>query len=249
MKKITILGSANAVPDRMHQNSHLLIETDSKVILIDCPGNPFVRLDQVDINPNTITDLILTHFHPDHVSGLPLLLIDMWLTKRNETLTIHGLPEVLEKCKKMMSLYDWEDWDGFYPINFLEVSNQGISKLIDSEEIKVEAVPACHLIPSIGIKLIFQEGNICYSGDTAPCDAVIQLAKGCDILIHEATGDMGGHTSPAEAGKIAKAAGVRNLFLIHYPVDQDPHVMVEEASSQFSGEVFIAEDLMVINVS
>lgn len=249
MKKITFLGTANAVPDQTHQNTHLLIQSDSKVVLVDCPGNPFVRLDQVDIDPNIITDLILTHFHPDHVSGLPLLLIDMWLTAREKPLTIHGLPEVLEKCKGMMSLFDWEGWEGFFPINFQAISEQGISKLIKSEDISIDAAPVCHLIPSIGIKIIFDEGSIFYSGDTAPCDAVIQMAKGCEILIHESTGDMEGHTSPSEAGKVAETAGVQNLFLIHYPVGQDVQKMITEASAQFSGEVFIAEDLMEISIS
>jgi ribonuclease Z len=249
MKKITYLGTASAVPDQFHQNTHLLIQSDSKVVLVDCPGNPFVRLDQIDIDPNIITDLILTHFHPDHVSGLPLLLIDMWLTERGEPLSVHGLPEVLEKCKKMMSLFEWEDWEGFFPINFQPISEHGVSKLINSEDITIEAAPVCHLIPSIGIKIIFEEGSICYSGDTAPCDAVIQLAKGCEILIHESTGDMNGHTSPSEAGKIAEAAGIQNLFLIHYPIGQDVQKMIAEASAQFSGEVIVAEDLMEIKIS
>ena len=249
MKKITILGTSNVVPDQAHQNTHLIIESDSRVILVDCPGNPFVRLYQAGIDPSTITDLILTHFHPDHVSGLPLLLIDMWLTGREKPLIIHGLPEVLEKSKKMMALYEWEDWEGLYPITFQEISNQGISQLIESEDVIIKAAPVCHLIPSIGLKVIFQEGSICYSGDTAPCDAVIQLAKDCEILIHEATGDEEGHSSPAEAGNIAKAAGVENLFLIHYPTNRDFQEMIEEASSQFSGEIFVAEDLMAINIS
>ena len=173
----------------------------------------------------------------------------MWLTARDQSLTIHGLPEVLEKCKVMMSLFDWESWEGIFPINFKAISEQGISKIIKSEDITIEAAPVCHLIPSVGIKIIFDEGTIYYSGDTAPCDAVIQMAKGCEILIHESTGEMEGHTSPTEAGMIAETAGVQNLFLIHYPVNQDIQKMKTEASTQFSGEVIVAEDLMEINIS
>ena len=250
MKKITILGTSNAVPDKNHQNTHLIIETDSKVILVDCPGNPFVRLDQVNIEPNSIEDLIITHFHPDHVSGLPLLLIDMWLTGRTSPLTIHGLPEVLEKCKKMMGLYGWKDWQDLYPVTFQEIDDGAeISTLIENEDVRLQAVSVCHLIPSIGIKAVFREGSICYSGDTAPCNAVIELARDCDILIHEATGDHEGHTTSSEAGKIAQAAAVKNLFLIHFPVEIDTQRMIEDAKEHFSGEVFIAEDLMAINIS
>lgn len=249
MKKITILGSSNAVPDKDHQNTHLIIEAESKVILIDCPGNPFVRLDEVDINPNSITDLIITHFHPDHVTGLPLLLIDMWLTQRDAPLTIFGLPEVIDKCKKMMALYDWEDWEDFYPVTFQEINVEGISTLFEVEDIRVQAAPVCHLIPSIGIKAIFREGSICYSGDTAPCGAVVDLARDCSILIHEASGDHEGHSTAAEAAKIAQAAAVQHLFLIHYPVDSNHQFMIDEAKAHFSGDIFVAEDLMAINIS
>jgi ribonuclease Z len=148
-----------------------------------------------------------------------------------------------------MSLFEWEEWKGFFPIDFKSISEHEVSELIHSEDITIEAVPVCHLIPSIGIKIIFDEGSICYSGDTAPCDAVIQLARGCEILIHESTGDMDGHTSPSEAGKTAESAGVQHLFLIHYPIGQDVQKMIAEASAQFSGEVFIAEDLMEIKIS
>ncbi len=249
MKKITILGTAHAVPDKTHHNTHLIVEADKKVVLVDCPGNPIVRLNQANIHPTSITDLILTHFHPDHVSGLPLLLMDLWLVKKITPLTIHGLSNVLEKCKEMMALFDWENWEKCYPIIFQEIPPQGVSTIVNSDDIILQATPVCHLIPSIGIKAIFQEGSICYSGDTAPCDAVIQLAHDCEILIHEAAGEAKGHSSPAEAGKIAQAAGVDNLFLIHYPPDQNHRKMIEEAKAHFSGDVFIAEELMEIDIS
>jgi len=111
MPKITFLGTASAVPNADHQNTHLVIEGGEQVVLVDCPGNPFVRLNQAEIDPLSITDLILTHFHPDHVSGLPLLFMDLWLMKRKAPLAIYGLASVLDKCKKMMELYDWEDWE------------------------------------------------------------------------------------------------------------------------------------------
>jgi ribonuclease Z len=205
-------------------------------------------LQQAKIDPLSITDLILTHFHPDHVTGLPLLLMDLWLMKREAPLMVYGLPSVLEKSKQMMALYDWEDWDDFYQVTFVECPNVEGSLLFETEEIKVWSSPAEHLIPSISIKASFAEGSICYSGDTAPSNAVLNLAKGCDILIHEATGDENGHSSPGEAGKIAQAAGVKRLFLIHYPFDSDPQILLQEAKANFSGDVVVTEDLMVVEL-
>ncbi|MDF1519042.1 MAG: MBL fold metallo-hydrolase [Brevefilum sp.] len=248
MPKVTFLGTASAIPDANHQNAHIVIKGGNRVVLVDCPGNPFVRLHQAKINPLSITDLILTHFHPDHVTGFPLLLMDLWLIKRKAPLMIYGLPGVLEKCKQMMGLYDWDEWNDFFPVTFVECPNIEGSLLFASEEIKVWASPAEHLIPSISLKASFVEGSICYSGDTAPSNAVVNLAKGCDILIHEATGNENGHSSPGDAGKIAQTAGVKRLFLIHYPFDRNPKVLLQEAKANFSGTVVVAEDLMVVEI-
>ena len=248
MAKITFLGTASAVPNKDHHNSHLLVASDDRVILVDCPGNPIVRLDQAGIDPLSITDLILTHFHPDHVSGLPLLLMDLWLLKRKSPLTIYGLVDVLERCKKLMSLYDWQEWVGMYDIKFHAVANNDVSTLVDSKTIKVWSAPVQHLIPTIGIKMKFSEGSVCYSADTAPCETVVELAKGVDVLIHEATGHGNGHSSPAEAGIIARKAGVEKLYLIHYSPTSHPEDLIDRAKSQFPGEVILAKDLMTFTI-
>jgi ribonuclease Z len=95
MAKITFLGTASAVPDRNHQNTHFVVQTESGTVLVDCVGNPIVRLREAGIDPLSITDLVLTHFHPDHVSGVPLLLMDLWLLGRKQPLDIYGLESVL----------------------------------------------------------------------------------------------------------------------------------------------------------
>jgi ribonuclease Z len=72
MTKLTILGTASAIPDESHYNTHMAIQSIQGVILIDCPGTTILRLKQSGIDPNDLTDLIVTHFHPDHTNGIPL---------------------------------------------------------------------------------------------------------------------------------------------------------------------------------
>ncbi|MRR32441.1 MBL fold metallo-hydrolase, partial [bacterium] len=87
MGTIVILGSANAVPDENHGNTHLAILEGTRAILVDCTGSPIVELQHNGVAPEALTDLILTHFHPDHVSGVPLLLMDLWLLGRKQAIT------------------------------------------------------------------------------------------------------------------------------------------------------------------
>ena len=86
-----------------------------------------------------------------------------------------------------------------------------------------------------------------YSCDTEPCDAVIHLAQGADILIHEAAGEFVRHSSSKQAAEIATKADVEKLYLIHYPTGEFwQENLLEDACSIFNGEVELAEDLMVL---
>ncbi len=248
MSKLTFLGTSSAVPAKNQENTHFIVQSGRRTILVDCVGNPVVRLQSAGIDPLGITDLILTHFHPDHVSGVPLLLMDLWLLGRKKALKVYGLSGVIDRMEKMMDLYDWDTWKDFYPVDFVRIPEEPRT-LIDDGDFEVLVYPVCHMIPGIGIRMNMGDGSFCYSSDTAPCDIVVQMAKGMDLLIHEATGKGIGHSSPEEAGKIAQQAGVKKLYLIHYPPGTDEERWVRKAKSFFSGEVIIAKDLMVVNFS
>ena len=66
MPKVIILGSSNAVPSINHENTHLVIVGEERTILVDCVSNPIVRLEQAGVDFNDLTDIVITHFHPDH---------------------------------------------------------------------------------------------------------------------------------------------------------------------------------------
>lgn len=248
MVELLFLGTANAVPDRDHENTHLLITSDDRVIMVDCAGNPVSRLDQAGIDPITITDLILTHFHPDHVSGLPLLLLDLWLLGRTEPLKIYSLGDVVDRAVQMMNLFNWQDWDGFYPVVFHRVPAEEHAMIINEDALKAWASPTCHAIPSIGMRFEFKSGSLCYSSDTGPCDAMVRLAEGVDILIHEATGEGHFHSSPEQAGEIAQKAGVGKLVLIHFATDISHEDWVRKAEMTFTGEVITAKERMTLSI-
>jgi len=251
MERVIILGSASAVPDLEHENTHLLVESDSRMILVDCPGNPTVRLNRAGIEINQVTDIVLTHFHPDHVSGFALLLMNMWLVGRKQPLAVHGLEVTLERARSMMELYDWDSWPEFYPVDFLPIKHEERAALINGQDLRVYASPVEHLIPTVGLRFEFSRTGrvVVYSCDTEQSQFVRRLAQDADVLIHEATGQSKGHTAPEQAGEIAASAGVSALYLIHYPPQLvDPDTLVEQASQAFKGPVYVARDLQSIPV-
>jgi ribonuclease Z len=249
MSYLVFLGTSNAVPDPTHENTHMALSTGEGVILIDCAGSPNVRLSKVGIGINAITDLILTHFHPDHVSGVPILLMNMWLLGRDAPLRIYGLHHCLERIEDVMALYHWDKWPGFFPVAFHRLPERENIQVLEISELKITSSPVRHLIPTIGLRIESKVGTrkIAYSCDTEPCPSVVRLAKEVDILIHEATGFGAGHSSASQAGAIASEAKVKRLLLIHYPVvNQDPERLIVQAKETFDGDVELAQDFMKI---
>lgn len=252
MPKLIFLGTANAIPDENHENTHMAIVGEERLLLIDCVGHPTLRMARFGINlVDNLTDLILTHFHPDHVSGAPSLLMHTWLRGRKRPLHVHGLEHTLERIRQIMEFYDWSDWPGMYPVNFHHVEAKEMAPLLECPEFRVFVSPVNHMVPGIGLRVeaLTTGHTLAYSSDTEPSPAVVRLAQDADILIHEATGAAHGHSSAAQAGEIARAAGARQLYLIHYNTSlPDPNQLVEQARTTFSGPVTLAQDLMQVEV-
>lgn len=252
MAKLIFLGTAAAVADAKHENTHLAIVTDNRLLLIDCPGNPVVRMKQAGIDlTHRLTDLLLTHFHPDHVSGFPLLLQTLWLLGRTEPLHLYGLDFTLHQAQRLFNLYDWETWSDMFPLVYHNIPEQEMHMALDTPELRLYTSPVSHYVPALGarVEIPTSRRSLAFSSDTRPCPAMTRLAHQVDILIHEATGAHTGHSSATQAGGIARETGSKALYLIHYPVwETDPAPLVEEAKAVFGSQVYLADDFQVVEI-
>lgn len=248
MPEITIIGCSNAIPTINRDTTYLSLETSDQYILIDCGTNAFVRLIGSGVKPDQITEMIITHFHPDHVAGLPLLLMDLWLIGRQKPLIIYGLEDCLTKVEKMMDLFGWKNWPSFFKVEFVPVPERK-ALIISNDKISITSVPVKHLIPTIGLRVetTNQPFILAYTCDTEPCGGVDELSSGANILIHESAGAVTGHSSAKQAGIAAAKAEVEKLVLIHYPDNKSEDQLINEAASAYSGPIFMAQDGMKFN--
>ena len=249
MPKVIILGSSNAIPTKGSENTHMVLVGKERMVLIDSGTNPILRLEQAGLDFNDLTDIILTHFHPDHASGIPLLLMDMWLLGRESPLHIYGLHYTLDRLESLMGFYNWSDWPNFFPVIFHRLPIKEMTPVLECPDFTIHASPVHHFIPNIGLRVEFLRSQkvMAYSCDTEPCDEVVRLSEGADVLIHEATGEMSGHSSAKQAGEIARKAEVGRLYLIHYPTGHyTSGDLVAEARTTFPGIVSLMKDFTVL---
>ncbi len=245
MARLTILGSAAAVSDATHDNTHLLLQGQhGSAIVIDCGANPLHKLAQIGIGADDLSALILTHFHPDHVSGLMIMLMQLWLKGRRNPLPIYGLHHCLQRVELLMQAALCDTWPEFFEVQLHPLPEREDALLLDNADFRITSWPTVHYVPTIGLRVTIKPNGrvFSYSADTAPAPAVERLAQGADLLVHEAAGETPGHSSAAQAGQTATDAQAARLVLIHYDTRRAPEDLIAEARTTYSGPIDVAQD-------
>lgn len=222
------------------------MEGAQSTLLVDCAGSPLLKLQEAGIDPARLGYLILTHDHPDHVYGFPILVLGLWLLRSPRPLQVIGLPEVLRTAHDLLALFRPQEWPGFRAPVYKEVDVAKNELLLDLPDLVVTGRIAQHLVPSLALRFLNRESGraVVYSGDTGPSESVASLAQGAGALIHEAAGTLLGHSSAADAGRVAQSAGVNQLVLIHYPAQAGRlGALLAEARQHYPGRLDLARDM------
>jgi ribonuclease Z len=243
--RLVVLGSAASVPDAAHDTVGLVVHGPGGAILIDCGGSPLHKLARAGIDPEEIRAVVLTHRHADHLYGLPMLIQGLWLDGRALSLPIYGPRQALDRAHELLALFGLAEREGMFLLEWHPVPLRTGRRMLEMGELVVTAAPVNHG-DNETLALRFEneatKGAIVYSADTEPSQTLGTLAGGARILLHEATGDLPGHSSAAQAAEVAREAGVEQLVLIHYPVrGVDPEMWRRQATG-FPGLVRLACD-------
>lgn len=245
MAELLVLGSAASVPDAAHDTVGLVLREPGLAILIECGGSPLHKLARLDIQPEEIEAVVLTHRHADHVYGLPILIQGLWLDGRERPLPVYGPHQALDRARALLDLFGLAEREGMFSLEWHAVPLRTGRRVLEMGDLLITAAPGSHG-DNETLALRFEnqatKRAIVYSADTEPSGAVVSLACGAELLIHEATGDLPGHSSPAQAAEVAREAGVGQLVLIHYPVRGVDREGWRRRAAGFPGPVRLAQD-------
>jgi ribonuclease BN (tRNA processing enzyme) len=181
--RLTFIGSGNAFsPGGLCCNGFLVNDR----FLFDAPPQALSSLNTIEVDPNTIEAVVLSHHHGDHFLGLPLLLLHWRWKGRTRPMKIIG-PRGTEKLGREISEsvfpgvldnigyeLEWEDIEG------------GSAAHVDG--LKLHALEMIHdsgLELCLGYKATLGGRTFSYTGDTILCDSVLELARGVEVMVSE----------------------------------------------------------------
>lgn len=245
------------------------------------------RLAEMQIPIDTLKNFYLTHHHSDHMMDIPAMMNIAWATGMKGPVPMFAPKPIQQTLKAAIEVFS-EDYrfrgaGGRYdPIQNLFVAKT-VKKadkihqpvvIFEDDTVKVSAIKVPHSKFDLALGLRFDnaERSIALSGDTRISENIVTLAKGADILVHEAIYWPGiekmllergngtipksqedyfrnEHTTAEDAGKIASEAGVKTLVLNHLISGPDAVTdaqWITNAKQYFNGEVIVARDRMIL---
>jgi len=285
--KLVMLGTGAGpnpmVPGRTRQMTSHLMVNNSKAYVLDCGLGVTNQFTMTGVPFTAVRSIFITHHHPDHnIEYGPFLLLG-WVQGLPSSVRAFGPPPLQQMTEDFLRAYKatinfWAEDLKVRPLvspDVKEVSEPGI--VMQDENVRVSAAIVQHppVRPALAYRFDFHDRSIAFSGDTAPVEVVARLAKGADILVHEAMyvpaieayvhdriakgspirfDDYMAHMrvdhSPVEdVGRIAKEAGVQTLVLSHLTPGIDgiqDETWRNLAAKQFKGKIVVARDLSVL---
>ncbi|MER5620173.1 MBL fold metallo-hydrolase [Streptosporangium sp. NPDC002544] len=245
---LTILGGCGAWPGAGQACSGYLVEHDGFRLLVD-PGYATMPRLLERITADQVDAVFISHGHPDHCADLnPLLRARAFRDDPPAPLPVYSLPGALDAVLAL-------DRPGMLTgVYVLHEFTAGDSLDIGPFRARTRLLP--HSVPNAGIRLTAGERVLAYTGDTGPSPDVVDLARGADLLLAEATyadrvpEDSRRHLSSArQAGRHAKEAGARHLLLTHLQPGTDATAAQAAAGAEYDGEIGIATSGLAVDLS
>lgn len=216
MARMVLLGVGTGLPDVDRENTHMVWDGPGGPLLIDAGGSTYQRLLRATIDPQALQGVLLTHNHTDHINGFPGLVFSLALGGRTERpLPVYGLAPTLTTARNVLEAFEQEGCA--VPVDWRPIEAGADLEL--GAGWRLRTALTAHARPCLASRFEGPTGQaLAYSADTSPCAAVTDLARGAQVLIHEATAiePTYGHTTPRQAGEVAATAGVARLIMVHF---------------------------------
>jgi ribonuclease BN (tRNA processing enzyme) len=256
------------------------IVVNGAAYVVDCGDGVARQLVLANVPLPSLKSIFITHHRSDHNADYGNLILLAWTAGLSQRVDTWGPPPLQRMTRIFFEMNS-------YDIN-IRIADEGRPPLVplvhahelrkggvvmQDENVKVIAALVHHppVSPAFGYRFDAADRSIVISGDTTPTKSMIELAKGADVLVHDAFFEpaidrmvarvpnaqslkqsiLSHHTRAEDAGRVAQEAGVKTLVLSHLVPPDDPEITGQmwrdAAARHFDGEIVVGRDLLERN--
>ncbi len=278
--RLILLGTGGGTTPKTNRSAPAqVIVVDGASYVIDCGNGVARQMVLAGLKLASLRGVFITHHHSDHNADYGNLLLLSWAADLASRVDSYGPPPLAEITRLFLRMSDVDIRtrmadEGRPPLQDL-ISVHEFSKggpVMRDANVKVTAALVDHpsVMPAFAYRFDCPDRSIVISGDTRPCENLVRLARGADVLVHEVMylpalealiasepnartlreHLLASHTTTEQVGAIATRAGVKTLVLSHfvpggYPFIAD-EVWYDAVRPFFSGKLIVGRDLMEI---
>ena len=292
---VGLCGSAGPFPNRGRRGPCVFVIAGRDFYIVDSGAGSPGTLGSMGLPRGAIKGIFLSHFHSDHIDGLGELMMNRWVQARSkEPVPVYGPAGIervingLREAYALDALYRTaHHGEGIAPPSGnggravpYDLGNDSMASqvILEANGLTVTAFNVDHapISPAVGYRFDYKGRSVVISGDTSPSPNVAAMAKGADVLVHEALqpviierfeararerGAKGVakimhdildyHTSPEQAAYIAQEAGADYLLLYHI-VPPLPRffdkAFLGDAPNRYDGPIKIGTDGFMLSL-
>lgn len=225
--RVTLLGTGSPVLSVARSGPSILVEAGEQTLVFDAGRGAALRLEQLGVSLDRVNAIFLTHLHSDHVVGLPDLWLSGWvLSRRKAPWELVGPAGTAAMAAHLAEAFafdiDIRIRDGRQDPAGARLAARDVEPGVVYERggVKVSAFLVDHGIvaPAFGYRIEYNGRVVVLSGDTRFSPALIAVARGADLLVHEVA------IAPAD---VTPAAPYYRAFAHHTTPEQAADVFTQ----------------------
>lgn len=278
--RLILLGTAGGPTPKPNRAAPAqAIVVNDACYVIDCGNGVARQMVLAKLALGSIRGVFITHHHSDHNADYGNLLLLSWGSDLASRVDTYGPPPLATMMRHFLALNDVDIRtriadEGRPPLDPLiathEVTAGGVVMQDDNVRVTAALVEHPPLTVALAYRFDCPDRSIVISGDTRPSQALVELAKGADVLVHEVMHVpsiesliaresnastlrehlLASHTTTEQVGRLATEAGVKTLVLSHfvpggYPFVSD-QVWFDAVRPHFAGNLVVGRDLLEV---